>query len=38
MQIDVFRAAGVRANPDLMRMVRAAVAGRTVRTGQKRVA
>jgi len=35
MQIDALGAAGVRANPGLMRVVRAAVEGRTVRTGRK---
>lgn len=38
MQIDALGAAGVRANPELMRVVRAAVQGRTVRTGRKRAA
>ena len=36
MQIDALGAAGVRANPELTRVVRAAVEGRTVRTGWKR--
>ena len=38
MQIDALGAAGVRANAELMRVVRAAVEGRTVRTGRKRAA
>lgn len=38
MQIDALGAAGVRANAELMRVVRAAVEGRVVRTGRKRVA
>jgi hypothetical protein len=38
MQIDALGAAGVRANPELMRVVRAAIEGRKVRTGRKRAA
>lgn len=38
MQIDALGAAGVRGNRELMRVVRAAVEGRTVRTGRKRAA
>ncbi|HET9648839.1 MAG TPA: hypothetical protein VFP34_11465, partial [Microlunatus sp.] len=38
MQIDALGPAGVRANPELMRVVRAAVEGRVVRTGRKRAA
>jgi hypothetical protein len=38
VQVDLFGAAGVRCNPELMRVVRAAVEGRPVRTGRKRAA
>jgi len=38
MQFDVLGAAGVRSNRELMRVVRAAVEGRVVRTGRKRAA
>jgi hypothetical protein len=38
VQIDLFGAAGIRSNPELMRIIRAAVEGRPVRTGRKRVA
>ena len=38
MQFDAFGAAGVRGNRELMRVVRAAVEGRPVRTGRKRAA
>lgn len=38
VQIDLAGAAGVLGNRDLMRIVRAAVAGRTVRTGRRRAA
>lgn len=38
MQFDAFGAAGVRGNRELVRVVRAAVEGRSVRTGRKRVA
>jgi Arc/MetJ-type ribon-helix-helix transcriptional regulator len=38
MQFDVLGAAGVRSNRELMRVVRAAVEGRPVRTGRKRAA
>lgn len=36
VQIDLAGAAGIRGNPDLMRVVRAAVQGRPVRTGRRR--
>jgi hypothetical protein len=38
VQIDLCGAAGVLGNQDLMRIVRAAVAGRVVRTGRRRAA
>lgn len=38
MQFDVLGASGVRSNRELMRVVRAAVEGRVVRTGRKRAA
>jgi hypothetical protein len=38
VQIDMFGPAGIRSNPELMRIVRAAVEGRSVRTGRKRAA
>jgi Arc/MetJ-type ribon-helix-helix transcriptional regulator len=38
MQFDVLGAVGVRSNRELMRVVRAAVEGRVVRTGRKRAA
>ena len=38
VQIDLAGAAGVLGNRDLMRIVRAAVAGRPVRTGRRRAA
>jgi hypothetical protein len=38
MQFDALGAAGVRSNRELMRVVRAAVEGRAVRTGRKRAA
>lgn len=38
VQIDTFGPKGIRTNPELMRIVRAAVAGRPVRTGRKRAA
>jgi hypothetical protein len=38
MQFDAFGAAGVRGNRELVRVVRAAVEGRLVRTGRKRAA
>lgn len=38
VQIDLAGAAGVRGNRDLMRVVRAAVQGRPVRTGRRRAA
>lgn len=38
MQIDTFGLAGVQGNPEVMRIVRAAVGGRTVRTGRRRAA
>ena len=38
VQIDALGAAGVRANAELMRVVRAAIEGRSVRTGRKRAA
>jgi len=38
VQIDALGAAGVRANPELMRVIRAAIEGRSVRTGRKRAA
>lgn len=38
VQIELFGAKGIRSNPELMRIIRAAVDGRAVRTGRKRVA
>ena len=38
VQIDTFGPRGIRTNPELMRIVRAAVEGRPVRTGRKRAA
>lgn len=38
VQIDTFGPTGIRTNPELMRIVRAAVEGRPVRTGRKRAA
>ena len=38
VQIDTFGPKGIRTNPELMRIVRAAVQGRPVRTGRKRAA
>jgi hypothetical protein len=38
VQIDLAGAAGIRGNRDLMRVVRAAVQGRSVRTGRRRAA
>jgi hypothetical protein len=38
MQIDTFGLAGIRGNPEVMRIVRAAVGGRPVRTGRRRAA
>ena len=38
VQIDLANAAGVLGNRDLMRIVRAAAAGRSVRTGRRRAA
>lgn len=38
VQIELFGAKGIRSNPELMRVIRAAVQGRPVRTGRKRAA
>jgi hypothetical protein len=38
VQIELFGAKGIRSNPELLRVVRAAVQGRPVRTGRKRAA
>lgn len=38
VQIDAFGPKGIRTNPELMRIVRAAVQGRPVRTGRRRAA
>jgi hypothetical protein len=38
VQIDLFGAAGLRSNRELMRIARAAVEGRPVRTGRRRAA
>ncbi|HEY7811646.1 MAG TPA: hypothetical protein VIC62_00320 [Nakamurella sp.] len=38
MRIDTFGLAGVRGSSELMRIVRAAVEGRPVRTGRRRAA
>jgi len=38
VQIELFGAKGIRSNPELMRIIRAAVQGRPVRTGRKRAA
>ncbi len=38
VQIELFGAMGIRSNPELMRIIRAAVQGRAVRTGRKRAA
>ncbi|MGS0686509.1 hypothetical protein ACVBEQ_15415 [Nakamurella sp. GG22] len=38
VQIDMFGPAGIRSNPELMRIVLAAVKGRSVRTGRTRAA
>jgi len=35
MQIDLLGAAGIRSNPKLMRIIKAAVEGRPVRTGRQ---
>ncbi len=38
VQIELFGPKGIRSNPELMRVIRAAIQGRPVRTGRKRAA